>query len=87
MRNSKDFEKPFSIRVENIPETANEPDLYALFDKFGIIRSVEIKDGRRGRGGYGLVRMKRGDMRSAIQALDHTLYGGKIIRVKGSGRN
>jgi RNA recognition motif-containing protein len=68
--------------VGNIPYSMDETAMQAIFVPFGPVLSARIareKDGRSK--GYGFVDMPDTDGETAIQALNGTTIGGRVIHV------
>lgn len=70
------------IYVGNLPFSATEDDIRALFAEFGNVTSVSlITDRETGRPrGFGFVEMEDG-ANEAITALDNKDFGGRNLRV------
>ena len=71
------------IYVGNLPFSATEESLRALFSKHGTVEKVSlINDRDTGRPrGFGFVEMSSADAARAIQALNGTDLGGRPLRV------
>lgn len=71
------------IYVGNLPFSATEESLSALFAKHGTVEKVSlINDRDTGRPrGFGFVEMSSADAARAIQALNGTDFGGRPLRV------
>ncbi|HET9107302.1 MAG TPA: RNA-binding protein [Steroidobacteraceae bacterium] len=71
------------IYVGNLPFSATEESLRALFSKHGTVEKVSlINDRDTGRPrGFGFVEMSSADAARAIQALNGTDFGGRPLRV------
>ena len=71
------------IYVGNLPFSATEESLRALFAKHGTVEKVSlINDRDTGRPrGFGFVEMSSADAARAIQALNGTDFGGRPLRV------
>ena len=71
------------IYVGNLPFSATEDSLRALFAKHGTVEKVSlINDRDTGRPrGFGFVEMSSADAARAIQALNGTDFGGRPLRV------
>jgi RNA recognition motif-containing protein len=71
------------IYVGNLPFSATEESLRALFSKHGTVENVSlINDRDTGRPrGFGFVEMSSADAARAIQALNGTDFGGRPLRV------
>lgn len=69
------------LYVGNLPFTATEDEVRALFAEHGEVQSVAlINDRDTGRPrGFGFVEMEDAD--AAMQALDGTDFGGRTLRV------
>ncbi len=72
-----------SIYVGNLPWSATEEQVQALFAEYGKVISVKlISDRETGRArGFGFVEMEDADAPAAIQALDNHEFGGRTLRV------
>lgn len=72
-----------NIYVGNLPWSATEDDVEALFAPFGEVDSVRlISDRETGRArGFGFVEMADDAASEAIQALDGTEMGGRTLRI------
>jgi RNA recognition motif-containing protein len=71
------------IYVGNLPFSATEDSVRALFSKHGTVEKVSlITDRETGRPrGFGFVEMSSADASRAIQALNGTDLGGRPLRV------
>jgi cold-inducible RNA-binding protein len=71
------------IYVGNLPFTASEADIRALFSQHGTVESVSLPTDREtGRPrGFGFVEMSQSDASRAIQNLNGTDMGGRPLRV------
>jgi RNA recognition motif-containing protein len=71
------------IYVGNLPFTATEPDVRALFSQHGTVESVSLPTDREtGRPrGFGFVEMSQADSAKAIQSLNGYNMGGRPLRV------
>lgn len=71
------------LYVGNLPFTATNEEISALFGKHGTVHSVAlINDRETGRPrGFGFVEMDDDAASAAIQALDGTEMGGRALRV------
>lgn len=71
------------IYVGNLPFSATQDELRALFEQHGSVENVDlISDRETGRPrGFGFVEMAESDAQSAIQALDGTEMDGRNLRV------
>jgi RNA recognition motif-containing protein len=71
------------IYVGNLPFSATEESVRALFSKHGTVEKVSlITDRETGRPrGFGFVEMSSADASRAIQALNGTDLGGRPLRV------
>lgn len=72
-----------TIHVSNLPFTATEEDLRALFAPHGEVRSVSLvndRDTGRPRG-FGFVSMDEAVAAAAISALDGRELNGRALRV------
>jgi len=72
-----------SIYVGNLPWSATQDGVEALFAPYGEVVSVKlISDRDTGRArGFGFVEMEDGDAANAIEALDGKEYEGRALRV------
>ncbi len=72
-----------SIYVGNLPFTATEDDVRAMFEAHGAVSSVKlINDRETGRPrGFGFVEMEQADAEAAIKALNGVDNGGRSLRV------
>ena len=72
-----------SIYVGNLPWSATEDQIQALFAEFGDVQSVKlVNDRETGRArGFGFVEMEDPAATSAIEALDNSSFGGRTLRV------
>lgn len=72
-----------SIYVGNLPFTASEEDVHALFAEYGSVNSVKlISDRETGRPrGFGFVEMEDAAAEKAIQMLDGKDLGGRTLRI------
>jgi len=75
------------VYVGNLPFTATESEIRTLFESTGIVGEVKVpldRDTGNGRG-FAFVSMPdRGEMESAVEALDRTSFGGRTIYVNES---
>jgi len=71
------------IYVGNLPFTASEADVRALFSQHGEVQSVSLPTDREtGRPrGFGFVEMSQADAGKAIQSLNGYNMGGRPLRV------
>ena len=71
------------IYVGNLPFSATEESVRALFSQHGTVESVAlINDRETGRPrGFGFVEMPRADAQRAIQSLNGTDMGGRPLKV------
>jgi RNA recognition motif-containing protein len=71
------------IYVGNLPFTANESEVRALFSQHGTVESVSLPTDREtGRPrGFGFVEMSQADASRAIQNLNGYQMGGRPLRV------
>ncbi len=71
------------LYVGNLPFSATEESVRALFSKHGTVEKVSlITDRETGRPrGFGFVEMSSADADRAIQALNGTDFGGRPLRV------
>ena len=72
-----------SIYVGNLPWSATEDQVSALFAEYGKVLSVKlISDRETGRArGFGFVEMKDPEAQAAIEALNGTEFGGRTLQV------
>lgn len=72
-----------TIYVGNLPFTATEQDVRALFERHGKVDSVKlINDRETGRPrGFAFVDMPSSEAQTAIQALNGFQMGGRPLRV------
>ena len=72
-----------SIYVGNLPWSATEEQVQALFAEYGKVLSVKlISDLETGLArGVGFVEMEDADAAAAIDALDYHDFGGRTLRV------
>jgi RNA recognition motif-containing protein len=71
------------LYVGNLPFSATEESLRALFSKHGTVEKVSLitdRDTGRPRG-FGFVEMPNADASRAIEALNGTDFGGRPLRV------
>jgi len=71
------------IYVGNLPFTADESSVRALFEQHGTVDSVSLindRDTDRPRG-FGFVEMPRSDAAKAIQSLNRQEMGGRPLKV------
>ena len=71
------------LYVGNLPFSATEESLRALFSKHGTVEKVSLitdRDTGRPRG-FGFVEMSSADAQRAIQGLNGTDFGGRPLRV------
>ena len=71
------------LYVGNLPFSANEDSLRALFAEFGSVESVAlINDRETGRPrGFGFVEMSSADAAKAMQSLNGKDFGGRPLKV------
>jgi len=71
------------LYVGNLPFTANEESLRALFSEFGAVQSLSlVNDRETGRPrGFGFVEMSSGDAAKAMQSLNGKDFGGRPLKV------
>src|SRR5579862_4226994 len=71
------------IYVGNLPFSASEADVRALFSQHGTVESVSLPTDREtGRPrGFGFVEMSQADAARAIQSLNGYQMGGRPLRV------
>ncbi len=77
-----------SIYVGNLPYTADEAEIRALFEEFGTVDSVKLvsdRDTGRPRG-FGFVEMPDDDADAAIRELDGRDFNGRGLRVNEARR-
>ena len=69
--------------VGNLPFTANEDSVRALFAEFGAVQSVSlVNDRETGRPrGFGFVEMASSDAAKAMQSLNGKDFGGRPLKV------
>lgn len=72
-----------SIYVGNLPWSATEDEVQALFAEYGKVLSVKlVSDRETGRArGFGFVEMDDAEAQAAIEALDNYNFGGRTLRV------
>ena len=72
-----------SIYVGNLPFTATEDEVRALFSPFGDVQTVKIvSDRETGRPrGFGFVEMEDADADNAVKALEGHQMGGRALKV------
>jgi len=72
-----------SIYVGNIPFSASEDDLRALFSEYGAVQSLKfVNDRETGRfRGFAFVEMDDADALAAIEALDGSPLAGRTLKV------
>ena len=71
------------LYVGNLPFTATEQSVHALFSKHGTVEKVSlISDRDTGRPrGFGFVEMPNADASRAMQALNGTEFEGRALKV------
>jgi len=71
------------LYVGNLPFTANEDSVRALFAEFGPVQSISlITDRETGTPrGFGFVEMSSGDASKAMQSLNGKDFGGRPLKV------
>ena len=71
------------IYVGNLPFSATEQDVRALFEAHGAVQSVAlINDRETGRPrGFGFVEMSSADAQRAMQSLNGKDFGGRPLKV------
>jgi cold-inducible RNA-binding protein len=71
------------IYVGNLPFSASDADVRALFSQYGTVESVSLPTDREtGRPrGFGFVEMAQADAARAIQSLNGHQMGGRALRV------
>ena len=69
--------------VGNLPFSANEESLRALFAEFGTVQSIAlVNDRETGRPrGFGFVEMSSSDAAKAMQSLNGKDFGGRPLKV------
>ena len=75
------------LHIGNIPTTATEYDLEAMFRQFGLVESVGIRKDRPtglSSGSAYVVMCNEMDAESAINRLNFSQYGGRTISVSRS---
>jgi len=72
-----------TIYVGNLPFSTTEQELRELFIQHGTVHSVKlITDQRTGRSrGFGFVEMDDEKVQAAIEALNRSDLGGRVLRV------
>ena len=72
-----------SIYVGNLPWSATEDEIRALFSEHGTVNSVKLMTDREtGRArGFGFVEMPSADADNAIEALSGASIGGRALRI------
>jgi len=72
-----------TIYVGNLPFSATEADVRAMFEKHGAVESVKlVNDRETGRPrGFGFVEMSANDAQTAIQQMNGFDVGGRPLRV------
>ncbi len=72
-----------TIYVGNLPFSATDADVRALFEQHGTVESVKlVNDRETGRPrGFGFVDMPSADAQKAIQALNGFDMGGRPLRI------
>uniref|UniRef100_A0A0N5AUI3 RRM domain-containing protein n=1 Tax=Syphacia muris TaxID=451379 RepID=A0A0N5AUI3_9BILA len=76
---------PKRLHVSNIPFRFRDPDLRAMFEKYGPVTDVEIIFNERGSKGFGFVTMeKAADAEKARQELHGSTVEGRKIEVSGN---
>lgn len=72
-----------TIYVGNLPFSATEADVRALFEKHGTVQSVKlVNDRETGRPrGFGFVEMPSSDAQTAIQHMNGFQMNGRPLRV------
>jgi len=72
-----------SIYVGNLPWSATQEGVEALFSPYGEVLSVKlVSDRETGRArGFGFVEMEDGDAINAIAALDGKEFEGRALRI------
>ena len=71
------------LYVGNLPFTANEETVRAMFAEFGTVQSLSlVNDRETGRPrGFGFVEMSSGDAAKAMQGLNGKDFGGRPLKV------
>ena len=69
--------------VGNLPFTANEDSVRALFAEFGAIQSLSLVNDRETGAprGFGFIEMDNSDASRAMQALNGKDFGGRPLKV------
>jgi RNA recognition motif-containing protein len=77
----RDLKKMF---VGNLPPSASEETVRALFAQFGTVRSIRLAaDVFTGQcRGFGFIEMEGHEARAAVAALDGKTFDGKSLRVR-----
>ena len=84
------------LYVGNLPFTANEETVKAMFAEFGNVETLSlVKDRETGAPrGFGFVEMSSGDAAKAMQSLNGKDFGGRPLKVneaqdrpRGGGNN
>jgi len=72
-----------SIYVGNLPWSATEEDVQALFTEYGDVQSVKlVSDRETGRArGFAFVEMEDPGATTAIEALDNSAFSGRTLKV------
>ena len=71
------------LYVGNLPFTANEETVKAMFAEFGTVETLSlVKDRETGAPrGFGFVEMSSGDAAKAMQSLNGKDFGGRPLKV------
>ena len=71
------------LYVGNLPSSATDLGVRALFSKHGAVETVSlVTDRETGRSrGFGFVEMSSSDAARAMQALNGTDFGGRLLKV------
>ncbi len=76
-----------SIHVSNLPWSATDDDIRALFSRYGKVQQATIMIDRRGRSkGYGLIDMPSPAAKKAVSALNGSTMGGRDLKIRFSDR-
>ena len=81
--NEEKKEMTKTIYVGNLPFSSSEDQLNELFGRFGAVHSINlISDRETGRPrGFGFVQMEPEEAEAAIEALNGSELGGRVLRV------
>lgn len=71
------------LYVGNLPFSANEDSVRAMFAEFGNVKSVSLINDRETGAprGFGFVEMDSGDAAKAMQSLNGKDFGGRPLKV------